>query len=149
MIAGLEKGLADYLAANVTALQSQGADYIARAATSSEEYQSSEGYVIVRCLGSDFVPGSLDVCTVMLEIMTVTPVGVAAYNEARQEEIERALLEAFQQSEKATLSAAVQPETGFDWTGHYAEGFRPGSEAQYFRPYLPLRASLVRSAEEP
>lgn len=145
MIAQIEAGLTAYLA-TVEALAAEGASYLARAATSSETLDSGKGYVIVRCAGTDFVPGSLDVCLAMLEIMTLTPVNVDGYNATRQGVIEQELVNAFAQANKAAISEAVAEACGFEWTGHYAEGFREGKEAQYFRPYMPLKVSLVRAA---
>jgi hypothetical protein len=143
MIAQIETGLATYLA-TVAALEAEGASYIARASTSSETLNQGQGYVVVRCAGTDFVPGSLDVCLAMLEIMTLTPVNVDGYDATRQGVIEQALVTAFAQANNAAISAAVAAACGFEWTGHFAEGFREGKEAQYFRPYLPVKASLVR-----
>jgi hypothetical protein len=146
MIAQIEAGLAKYLEENVEALASdQTASYLARAATSSETLDAGQGYVIVRCAGTEFVPGSLDVCLAMLEVMTLTPVNVAGYTSSRQGDIEQALVNAFGQGSKSNISAAVDEFSGFEWTGHFAEGFREGKEAQYFRPYLPVKASLVRA----
>jgi hypothetical protein len=144
MIAQLEKGVADYLA-TVAALAVAPA-YLARPATSGEAMVASQGYVVVRAVDVQYVAGSdSKVALVSLELRVMTPANVEGYTAAREGVIEAAVVAAFNQANKDTINTPVAAACGYEWTGHFTEGFREGKDAQWWQPFLPVKASLVKA----
>jgi hypothetical protein len=143
MIAQLEKGLADYLETVPSLAESPA--YLARAATSSEAMDSSRGYVLVKAADVDYIPGSdSTVAMVTLEFRVMTPANVEGYNAEREGVIEAAVVAAFAQTNKAAINTPVLAACGYQWTGHFTEGFREGKDTQWWQPFLPVKASLVK-----
>lgn len=140
MIALLEKGFADYLAA---ALASPQPSVVVRPATSSETIDRTRPLVFVR-ISTEFIPGSESHARGSVEIVVMTPAGVGDNNAAKQAQIEATVLAAMSKTNLAAISAAVFAASGYDATGLYWEGFKDGTDKQFFQPYLPVTCSLVK-----
>lgn len=142
MITHLEQGLASYLA---SALASPEPTVVARAATSTEEIDRTRPLVHVR-VSTEFLPGSETHCKGNVEITVITPAGVGDNTAAKHARIEAAVLAAMSKSHLSAISDAVRAASGFDATGMYWEGFREGSDKQFFQPFLPVVFSFVKRA---
>jgi hypothetical protein len=144
MIAQLEKGVADYLATVETLGVSPA--YVARAATSSEAMLPGQGYVLVKAADIQYVPGSdSTVAMASLELRVMSPANVEGYNATREGVIEAAVVSAFAQANKTAISTLVVAACGYTWSGHFTEGFREGKDSQWWQPFLPVKASLVKA----
>lgn len=140
MIALLEKGLADYLAA---ALASPQPTVVVRPETSSETLDRTRPLVYVR-LSTQFIPGSETHALGNAEIVVMTLVGGAGNTATVHAAIEAAVLTAMRKSNLAAMSAAVFSASGYDVTGLVWEGFKEGADKQFWQPYLPVTLSLVK-----